>query len=245
MAQYTAEAVVLGVRNWGDADKMVTLFSRERGQLKAAAFGCRRPRSPLAGGMQMFHVLELQLVEGQRIDTVKQCTLHQSFKPLREDLTAMAYGSFVAELALELAPEHMAQPEMFDRLLEILGAFGSRSSRLVALAAGYQLLGFSGSQLQFSRCVHCGAEITGEGFFSLQEGGLLCEGCGQPPLPRLAAGTRTFIRRMEQLDWQSPPAFSVKKTELLQAEQILLSYLQQLLGKPLKSLGFIQQLASV
>ena len=103
MAQYTTEGIVLGVRNWGDADKMVTIFSRERGRLKAAAFGCRRPRSPLAGGMQMFHVLELQLAEGQRLDTVKQCTLRQSFKPLREDLTAMAYGSFIAELALELA----------------------------------------------------------------------------------------------------------------------------------------------
>ena len=48
MAQYTTEGIVLGVRNWGDADKMVTIFSRERGRLKAAAFGCRRPRSPLA-----------------------------------------------------------------------------------------------------------------------------------------------------------------------------------------------------
>ena len=62
MAQYTTEALVLSLKNWGDADKMVTLLTKERGRIKAAAFGCRRPRSPLAGGMQMFHVLELQLV---------------------------------------------------------------------------------------------------------------------------------------------------------------------------------------
>jgi DNA repair protein RecO (recombination protein O) len=245
MAQYTTEGIVLGVRNWGDADKMVTIFSRERGRLKAAAFGCRRPRSPLAGGMQMFHVLELQLAEGQRLDTVKQCTLRQSFKPLREDLTAMAYGSFIAELALELAPEHMPQPEMFDRLLDILAAFGSRSPRLIALAAGYQLLGFSGSQLQFAHCAHCGKAVADDGYFSVADGGLLCRACADPALPLLPAGVRAFILRLESLEWKQPPAFSVKKTELLQAEYILLDYLQQLLGKSLRSLVFINQLASV
>ena len=50
MALYQTEAVVLGSKNWGDADKMMTFFTKERGLVRAAAFGCRRPRSPLAGG---------------------------------------------------------------------------------------------------------------------------------------------------------------------------------------------------
>ena len=70
MAMYQTEAVVLGARNWGDADKMMTLFTKERGLVKAAAFGCRRPRSPLAGGMQMFSYLDVQLSEGKRCASV-------------------------------------------------------------------------------------------------------------------------------------------------------------------------------
>ena len=51
MASYQTAAVVLGSKNWGEADKMVTLFTYDRGLIEAAAFGCRRPRSPLAAGM--------------------------------------------------------------------------------------------------------------------------------------------------------------------------------------------------
>ena len=71
MALYAAEGIVLGARSWGEADKVMTIFTRERGLLRAAAFGCRRPRSPLAGAMQMFVHAELQFAEGGRLETVK------------------------------------------------------------------------------------------------------------------------------------------------------------------------------
>ena len=105
MAIYQTEAVVLGSKNWGDADKMMTFFTKERGLVRAAAFGCRRPRSPLAGGMQMFSHLDLQLSEGRRVDTVRQCLLRRHYRKLSEDLTAMAYGSFVAEFLREFLPD--------------------------------------------------------------------------------------------------------------------------------------------
>lgn len=92
MALYRTAAVVLGAKNWGEADKMMTFFTRERGLVQAAAFGCRRPRSPLAAGMQMFSQLDLQLSEGKRVDTVRQCTLRYHYRKLSEDLTVMAYG---------------------------------------------------------------------------------------------------------------------------------------------------------
>ena len=103
MARYTASALVLGVHNWGDADKIVTLFTRERGLIRAAAFGARRPKSPLAAGLQMFNEIEAELTEGQRLDTVRTASLLHHPKKLSEDLAAMSYGSFVAELVREKA----------------------------------------------------------------------------------------------------------------------------------------------
>ena len=52
MAIYTTEVLVLGVKNWGNADKIVTLLSPTYGKITAAAYGCRRPKSPLAASMQ-------------------------------------------------------------------------------------------------------------------------------------------------------------------------------------------------
>ena len=90
MALYQTEGVVIGSRNWGEADKMVTIFTQEKGLVEAAAFGCRRPRSPLAASMQLFSYLDLQLAEGRRLDTVKQAQLKGHYKRLSEDLTVVS-----------------------------------------------------------------------------------------------------------------------------------------------------------
>lgn len=66
MAIYTTEVLVLGVKNWGNADKIVTLLSPTYGKITAAAYGCRRPKSPLAASMQPFSWLDIQLSKGEK-----------------------------------------------------------------------------------------------------------------------------------------------------------------------------------
>ena len=146
MAQYMTEALVLSLRNWGDADKIIQLFSRDRGRLRASAFGCRRPKSPLAGPLQMFHVVDVTLTEGERVDTVRQASLKTRFPLLASDFSAMAYGAFIAELTLELMPEGEPQEAVYDWLLKIFSVCGQRNPRIVALAAGWQQVAIAAAQ---------------------------------------------------------------------------------------------------
>jgi DNA repair protein RecO (recombination protein O) len=247
MAQYKAEGIVLAAHNWGDADKMVTFLTKERGRVKAAAFGCRRPRSPLAGGMQAFNILDLQLVEGRRVDTVRQCAIRWHGKKIGSNLSAMAYGAFVAEIVMEFCPEHEPQPEIFALMQDILAAFENHNPRITALAAAYQLLEHTGLQLHYDHCVHCGKPIDGEAAFSIREGGALCSSCRQDDGTEYVytTGLRELIIGLVKLDWKTEAKFKVQGRELLQAEKILLDYLYDLLGHPLKSLSFIKQLASI
>lgn len=242
MAIYQTDAIVLGSRNWGNADKMMTFFTQERGLIKAAAFGCRRPRSPLAGGMQMFAELDLQLSEGRNVDTVRQCTLKRHYKKLSEDLMTMAYGSFVAEFLREFLPEGQPEPQMYERLLEIFAAFEKRNPRITADAAVYQLMEYTGMQLQFEHCVRCGRAIAEDAFFSFAEGGVICPACADKGLQSFANDLRTFILHLRDFDWQSKETFSVNGRRLQQAEALLLNYLQSLTGRPMQSVAFIQQL---
>ena len=242
MPKYRTEAVVLGVHNWGDADKLVTLFPQERGKVKATAFGCRRPKSALAAGMQMFRHLDVELTEGQYLDTVRQCTILRHYKQLGRDLSVIAYGSFVAELACELMPEHESEPEVFSLLLDIFSAFESRNPRVVALAAAYQLLEYSGMQLSYQHCVHCGKELEGDAAFRLHEGGALCGACAGSTDRPYTMELRRLILSLREFDWKENSHIKLKKAELLQAEQILLEHIYSLLGHPLKSLDFLGQL---
>jgi DNA repair protein RecO (recombination protein O) len=242
MASYQTAAVVLGSKNWGEADKMMTLFTYDRGLVEAAAFGCRRPRSPLAAGMQMFSSIEVQLSEGKRVDTVRQCTLKKHYKKLTEDLEVMAYGSFVAEFLREFLPPGQPEAQMFARLLYILDSFEVRNPRVTALMAVIQLLEFTGMQLHFEHCLHCGAPVDGEAYLSFNAGGVLCADCREPGAEPLPDSLRRFILELRDYDWENPPELRITGAQLMQAETLFLTYLQNLLGKPLKSLAFIQQL---
>ena len=241
--RYTAEGIILGVRNFGEADKIVTLFTREQGLVRATAFGSRRPKSPLAGSVQMFNHVEVTLIEGRNIDTLRECVLKGYWRPLQEDLTAMAYGSFVAELVRELFPEKAAEPDLLERLLLIFPALAAHSPRLVALAAAYQLFTIAGFAPHYFDCARCGRDISGLAAFSYHEGGVLCENCVplKFSLPYPTA-VRCLIEKLLGLDWQDPAPFKAGKAELIQAEKIILVSLYAVLDKPLRSLEFIRQL---
>lgn len=245
MARYTAHAFVVGVHNWGEADKIVQLFTAERGRVKAAAFGCRRPKSPLAAGLQMFNELETDLAEGQRLDTVRTASIVHHPKKLSEDLLAMAYGSFVAECVTEFLPEKQPEPAVYDLLRGASAAFETRNPRVTALLAVYQLMEYTGLQLSYERCAHCGKKLDGDAFFLASTGGALCRPChtaDAPDAQPYPAHLRTFLAGALAFDWKDKSAVTITKADLLAAEAILIGYIQSLLGHPLRSLDFLQKL---
>lgn len=248
MAVYSTEVLVLGVKNWGNADKIVTLLSPEYGLIRAAAYGCRRPKSILAAAMQPFSWLDIQLSRGEKMDTVRQCEHKGFFSDLYEDLTAMAYASFVAEFAKEIANEDEPQPEIYQLLLKVLPCMTKFNPRICALACAYQLLEFTGYQLHYFTCSLCGSEITGDAYFDFHQGGAICDGClitQRRATHNYNSSLRLFIQQLMNINWDSPQKFQVKGADLVHAEQILLNYVQNLIGKPFKSLAFIKQVTQI
>jgi len=244
MSQYVTEAILLAVRNWGEADRMVTLFSREYGKVAAIAYGCRRPQNRLAGGMQIFSHVELSLMPGKGLDTVKQCEVKHSFRKIRENLNCMAYASFLAELVIEFCPERQAEPHTYDLLLGALTTITERNPRLVALAAAWQLLSIAGYYPEYKQCVTCGQSLGEAAYFSAELGGGVCTNCDHQNLPEFSAVAAGFIENLLHIDWENPNRFTVNGNILVQTENILIRYLVCLLEKPLKSLEFIKQIAT-
>lgn len=244
--QYNTDAVVLSVKNWGEADKTLQFFSLDHGLIRAAAFGCRRTRSPLAGALQTFNVLDVTFMSGQRLETVKQCSIIKRFPHFETDIFAMAYASFIAECVTLLMPEGVPQSEVYGWLIEVLSACGPRSPRLVAMAALMQLLEFSGIGLSYGRCVKCGRTLESGAFFSVAEGGALSSECAEDAGDReeYPDELRALMTTLSTLDWKSPPDFRARKSSLLKAERIMLGYLKSTIGRSPRSIGFIRQLES-
>ena len=245
MAQYQIEAILVAVRDWGDADKIVTLFSREHGKIFAFANGARRPKSPLAGGMQMFTHLEVTLAPGKNSDSVKQCDIKYAFRQIQEDFNCMAYGAFIAELTSELCPERQPEPQVFDLLLTVFHILTLRNPRIVALGYAWQLLYITGYYPEFEQCTVCGQALCFPAYFSSASSGCVCSRCDHNGLPEFNEKISDFIKCLLNLDWNNPGCFTVNGTVLVQTEKLLMDYLMQCLDKPLKSMNFIKQVAGV
>ena len=209
MGQYRTEAILLAVRNWDNADRMVTLFSRELGKVNAIAYGARRPRNLLSGTIQPFIHADLALTSGKGLDSIKQCEIKQSFRDLREDLTKMAYASFLTELAVELWPEREAAPEVFDLLLDAFCVIGRRNPRITALAGAMHLLSLGGFRPQLANCVNCCQPLTFPAMFDSRAGGGIGKCCSGPCLADFTADINKFMVRLLELDWRNPEHFSV------------------------------------
>lgn len=244
--RYQVEAVVLTVRNWGEADRLVRVFSREQGLITAIAYGARRPRSQLAGGLQPFVQAQLSLLAGKQLEAVKQCDIVRSFQPLREDLPRMAYAGFLAELTAELCPERQAEPQVYELLLDAFRAMEVRNPRLVALAASWQLFALAGLAPAYACCLQCGSVLSWPAAFEAGAGGGVCAGChtsGQGvPFQEAAA---ELLGRFLQLDWKNLPDFRVSRQALLMLEELLLAYVESHVERPLRSTQFIRQVAAV
>lgn len=240
--QYVTEAILLAVRDSAHADRMVTLFSREHGKFQAIAHGARQPKSRLGGVLQPFASIRAALINAKGFDTITQCEILHSFREVREDIALLSYASFLSELITELWPERQPDEGVYDLLLTVFRLMPHRNPRIIALAAGWQLVSLAGFHPEYMVCVQCGAAIDQTAGFSCDQGGCICRQCQQEPLPLFGQSAGELMDKLLKLDWKKPDSFCVNARTLQQLENILYSYLEYQLGKPLKSLTFIKQL---
>src|SRR5512145_916664 len=114
------EAVVLRHSNWGEADRMLTLFTRELGKLRVVAKGARRVRSRKAGHLEPFTRVALMLARGRDLWIVTQAETVDAYLPLRENLEQIANASYVIELLDRFTYEEGANRPLYQLLVETL-----------------------------------------------------------------------------------------------------------------------------
>ncbi|MBP2638121.1 MAG: recO [Firmicutes bacterium] len=240
--EYPTEAILLAARDWSAADRMVTLFSREYGIITAMAYGVRKPKSKLSGGLQPFTHLNLLMANTRGMDSVKQCEVQTSFRELREDLTKLAYANFIAELTLGLWPERQTEPAAFEMLLVIFSLLVKRNPRIAALAGAWQLMALAGYQPEYEYCAQCGCQLNLPACFKFSEGGATCLRCSPVGTICFDESDKTFLTKLLAMDLQDPEQFTVNARTLAAGEKLLYGFVRHQLERPLKSLEFISKI---
>ncbi len=175
MPVYKTEAVVLRHRPLGEADRVLTLFTREYGRLPVVARGVRKPSSKRSGALEPFSHVRLLLARGRgALDVLAQVEVIEGTGPLRADLRRFGQAALLAELVEAATPEREPQPELFRLLVEALRLLRQPEETPAALWFALHLISLAGFQPALQRCAVGGEETGSAPAWSHPLGGLVC-----------------------------------------------------------------------
>lgn len=177
MGLYKVEGVVLRRRSLGEADRLVTILSRDRGKLTVVARGARRPRSRLGGRLEPATRFRALVAEGRSLDIISQVEVLDAFAALRADLDRLGAAAIILEYADQALAERHAQAEVYTLLVEALALLRMGARDLAPLWFVARLLVLTGHRPAVDRCAVCGKPLRGERWWSAALGGGLDAAC--------------------------------------------------------------------
>lgn len=178
MALYRSDAVVLRTYKLGEADRIVVLYTRTRGKVRAVAKGVRRTKSRFGARLEPGSIVHAQFYEGRNLDIVTQVETVQRLVTLRSDLARYGRASLVLEAIDQLTEEGEANPALFRLLTGVLAELDREGNPLVLPAFVAKLLALEGVQPLLDQCASCGAEDRLVAL-ALHLGGVVCHDCRQ------------------------------------------------------------------
>ena len=246
MPVYSAEAIVLRKVDYGEADRILTLLTRERGKVPAIAKSVRKARSRMAGQLDVFAHGQVMLAEGRRMDVVTQFSRLTETSRLGSDLRRAAVASVVVEVADKILEEHHEAPEMFALVVNAIRHLSDLEVPEVMELADYliRVLAELGYTPEVGVCARCGGPLGEEGLsFSALAGGVVCRECGHhdPAGRAIAVRTVKILRVLVSGDRDLFFRLRLDEEDTLAVESVLEAQLEHHLDRQLKSIDFLRR----
>jgi len=240
------EAILISHTDYGEADRLLVLFTREMGKLRAIAKGVRKARSRKAGHLEPFTCSTLMLAKGASFWIVSQAETVDAFLLVREDLVKTGQAAYVVELLERFTSEEESNPALYRLVKETLGRIAKEDDPFFALNYyQFRFLELVGFRPELFHCVQCRVEIQPEDqyFFALQ-GGVLCPRCGEMtqnanPVSMLAL---KYMRHFQRSDYVQSKRAKVPNAQRAEIEKLLQYYLAYLAERKLNTPAFLREI---
>jgi DNA repair protein RecO (recombination protein O) len=182
MAMERATALIIHTSDFSETSRIVTLWTKELGKVRALAKGGRRLKSNFEVALDLLSVCGIVLLRKSHgsLDLLTEAQRQERFPQLRQDLAALYAAYYVAEMLGDWTQDHDPHPNLFDEAIATLRNLGQPGILTGPCLAHFELvlLRELGYGLALDFCADCGEELTGQGLaFSAAGGGGLCAGC--------------------------------------------------------------------
>ena len=242
MSLYRDSGVVLRTHKLGEADRIITVLTRERGIVRAVAKGVRKTSSRFGGRLEPFMHVDLQFAEGRSLDIITQVeTLHPFARDLGGDYPSYTAGTAMLETAERLAGEDGEPAVQHIQLLvgALKALVGARSAPGLILDS-YQLraLAVAGFAPSFDACARCGDEGPHRSFHA-PSGGMLCATCRVPGSATPSPVAVALLGALLVGDWELVATCDDRSRR--EASSIVAAYLSWHLERGLRSLSHVDR----
>jgi DNA repair protein RecO (recombination protein O) len=244
-------AIVLKRHDYGEADRILTLYTRDSGKVRAIAKAVRRIASRKSGHIELFTHTDVLLAEGRSLDVLTQAQTIEPFAALREDLIRTTYAYHVAELVDRTIEDGEASPQIFELLRSTLdGLCRADDPSLVVRWFEVRFLGMLGYRPQLFACVRCGRDLDPAGnAYDPAAGGVLCgedaaKASGSGSIALDPAAFRV-LRFLQTRDLETSMRIEITPATRGVLERVLHGALHTVLERQLKSVEFLEGLRRV
>ncbi|MBU9712067.1 DNA repair protein RecO [Evansella tamaricis] len=237
------EGIIIRTNDYGETNKILTLFTRENGKVALMARGAKRPKSRFASSAQLFiyGIFVYQRTSG--IGTLNSADIIDSFKDVRSDLKLTAHGAYMVELLDKLTDDHERNPYLFELIFQMLHFLDEEiDPDILTRIFETKMLQVAGVTPVLDKCSLCG--FSYEPFvFSVKNAGVLCQRCkGEDPhYIVLLPSVHKLLLLFQQIDVKRIGNIRVKAETKKQLKDILGFYYDDYVGVRLKSKRFLDQ----
>lgn len=248
---YTTDAINLKSYDLSDADKIILMYSKDKGLIKGVAKGVKKPKSKLGARMDSLIANTLMFAKGRNLDTICQAQAINTFKDSRQDIDKLMCSSYISEIVSNFGVEDdPCSKEVYDLLYKALDKISKSESKKDVLIATIKfqlkMMLISGFSLELDTCLCCGERILNDDmYFSQDMGGIICKECNETFKIRtkMHYKIRDFLEAMLQFDFDYTCDYDQKATEkvCVVCFNLLKDYIQTHSSKKFKSDKILQE----
>ena len=244
---FRTDAIILRRQDFGEADRLLTVFTPNHGKLKAIAKGSRKPAGRTTGHVELYTRVKMMIAHGRELHVVSQAELTEPYLALRENLERGAYANYVVELLDHFSEAEEVNMSLYRLLDATLAHLCDPQVDLRLLTRYYELkaLELVGFQPALFNCAIGQEEIVAQDqFFSVMEGGVVCPLHAKTGkfISPLNLTTLKTLRYLQTRDYDVIKVLRVDEVLHMELERTLQNYIVHVLERRLKSVDFIRRL---
>ena len=242
MALYRDEAIILRTQKLGEADRIITMLTREHGRIRGVAKGVRRTMSKFGARLEPGSHVDIQLHVGRTFDTVTQVEAIMNYgEAITDDYQRWTIASAILETAERFtSQEHQPALQEFHLVVGAMKALSENKydSSLILDAFLLRSLAVGGYAPSMTICSRC--EKPGpHRYFSLVGGGSVCQDCRPSASATPAPETLELMGALLSSDWEIAQSSEIRHRR--EASGLIAAYLQWHLERGLRSLPMVER----